>query len=47
MSKNSEYEHVGRVDILREKPKLKTNWGEVFGGIFIVIFVIAILSSCN
>lgn len=47
MSKNKEYEHVGRVDILREKPKKQTDWGELFGGIFIVVIVLAVLSSCN
>lgn len=49
MSKKQEWEKVGggSFGVYKPKPKKKTDWGEVIGGIFIVMSVLAVLSSCN
>lgn len=46
-----EFEHVGsqRVEYFREKPqpKKKFDWDALFGGLFLLFCVLALLGSCT
>ena len=47
MSKKKQWEKVGGGSYGIYKPKKQTDWGEIFGGIFIVFVVLALLSTCS
>lgn len=46
MGKQRIYDHVGRIDILKERPAKKPNYDWV-GGVAVLFIILLLLSQCS
>ena len=46
MGKKQEYEKIGQAGIYRPKPKPKTSFGDILGGIVGFFVLFAVFASC-